>query len=207
MKNTDSSNQENSYTTTTTTAYYSIPDIIQTDAAINHGNSGGPLLDINGQVIGVNTAIESTSDSNAGIGYAIPSAIVKLVADEIIAGKTVQHTYLGISTLQMSSDIAKAMNLPADTRGILVEEVSDSGPAGKAGVKGSSTEVTIDGVTSTIGGDVIVSIDGQEVKTYNDLISYLLLHTEVGQKVQLGVLRDGAQKTIDVTLEARPTNS
>ena len=206
MASTDSSSSTNS-SSTSSTGYYSIPDIIQTDAAINHGNSGGPLLDLSGQVIGVNTAIESTSDSNAGIGYAIPSNIVKLVADTLIASGKVEHTYLGISTLQMSSDIAKAMNIPTDTRGILVEEVSANGPAGKAGLKGSSDQVTIDGETTTIGGDVITSIDGHSVKTYNDLISYLLLNTKVDQKVELGILRDGKDTTITITLQARPSSN
>ena len=206
MASTDSSSSTYS-SSTSSTGYYSIPDIIQTDAAINHGNSGGPLLDLSGQVIGVNTAIESTSDSNAGIGYAIPSDIVKLVADTLIASGKVEHTYLGISTLQMTSDIAKAMNIPTDTRGILVEEVSANGPAGKAGLKGSSDQVTIDGETTTIGGDVITSIDGHSVKTYNDLISYLLLNTKVDQKVVLGVLRDGKDTTITITLQARPSSN
>lgn len=207
MASTDSSSSNGYSSTTSSSGYYSIPDIIQTDAAINHGNSGGPLVTLSGEVIGVNTAIESTSDSNAGIGYAIPSSIVKLIADKIIKGEEIKHTYLGISTLQMSSDIAKAMNLPANTHGILVEDVSSSGPAGKAGIKGSSTQVTIDGMTATVGGDIIVSIDGNEVKSYNDLISYLMLSTEVGQKVELGIIRDGQQKTVEVTLQARPTNS
>lgn len=207
MASTDSSSSNGYSTTTSSTGYYSIPDIIQTDAAINHGNSGGPLVDINGNVIGVNTAIESTSDSNAGIGYAIPSVLVKMIADKLISGTTIEHTYLGISTLQMSSEIATAMNLPANTHGILVEDVSSNGPAGKAGIKGSSTQVTIDGSSINVGGDVIVSIDGNEVKAYNDLISYLMLHTEVGQKVTLGVIRDGKQTTVEVTLQARPTSS
>lgn len=207
MASTDSSSSNGYSTTTSSTGYYSIPDIIQTDAAINHGNSGGPLVDINGNVIGVNTAIESTSDSNAGIGYAIPSVLVKMIADKLISGEKIEHTYLGISTLQMSSEIATAMNLPANTHGILIEDVSASGPAGKAGIKGSATQVTMDGSSVNVGGDVIVSIDGKEVKTYNDLISYLMLHTEVGQKVTLGILRDGKQSTVEVTLQARPSNS
>jgi serine protease Do len=206
MASSDSSSSTYS-SSTSTTGYYSIPDIIQTDAAINHGNSGGPLLDLSGQVIGVNTAIESTSDSNAGIGYAIPSKIVKLVADTLIASGQVEHTYLGISTLQMTSDIAKAMNISTGTRGILVEDVSASGPAGKAGLKGSSDQVTIDGATTNIGGDVVVSIDGQPIKTYNDLISYLLLNTKAGQTVALGILRDGKETTINITLQARPASN
>jgi 2-alkenal reductase len=188
-------------------AYYSIPDIIQTDAAINHGNSGGPLVDLNGQVIGVNTAIESTSDSSAGIGYAIPSAIVKLVTADLISSGKVEHTYLGVSTLQMTSAYATAMNLPTNTRGILITQVSASGPAGKAGLHGSSTQVTIDGADTMVGGDIITNIDGNAVKTYNDLVSYLLLKTKVGQQVTIGFLRDGKEMTVKATLQARPASS
>jgi serine protease Do len=184
---------------------YSIPDIIQTDAAINHGNSGGPLLDLTGKVIGINTAIESTSDSSAGIGYAIPSAIIKLVADSLIKDGQFAHTYLGIASSVMSSDVAKAMNLDANTRGILVTKVADGSPAGKAGLKGYTQETTIDGVTYYIGGDIITSIDGTPVKEYNDLISYLLFHSTVGQKSTLGIIRDGKAMNVDVTLIARPS--
>lgn len=196
---------EDSSTSNSSTATYSIPDIIQTDAAINHGNSGGPLLDLNGDVIGVNTAIESTSDSSAGIGYAIPSAIVKLVADTLIKNGKFEHTYLGIAASAMDSDIAKAMNLDAGTRGVLITQVATGGPAEKAGLKGYSNEASIDGVSYYIGGDIITSIDGTTVKNYNDLISYLLFHTVTGQKVTLGVIRDGKNINLEVDLIARPS--
>ncbi len=196
---------EASSTSNSGAATYSIPDIIQTDAAINHGNSGGPLLDLNGDVIGVNTAIESTSDSNAGIGYAIPSAIVKLVADTLIKNGKFEHTYLGIAASAMDSDIAKAMNLDPSTRGVLITQVATGGPAEKAGLKGYSSEASIDGVSYYIGGDIITSIDGTTVKNYNDLISYLLFHTVTGQKVTLGVIRDGKAINVEVNLIARPS--
>jgi serine protease Do len=189
---------------TSSSVSYSIPDIIQTDAAINPGNSGGPLLDLNGEVIGVNTAIESTSDSNAGIGYAIPSAIVKLVAAELIKSGSFEHTYLGISSSVMNSDIAKEMGLDANTDGILVTSVAKGSPAYDAGLKGYTDEVTIDGVTYYVGGDIITSIDGNPINGYNDLISYLLLHTSVGQKVTFEVLRDGKAIEVSATLSARP---
>lgn len=196
---------EDSSTSAAGTATYSIPDIIQTDAAINHGNSGGPLLDLNGDVIGVNTAIESTSDSSAGIGYAIPSAIVKLVADTLIKTGKFEHTYLGIAASAMNSDIAKAMNMDAGTRGVLITQVATDGPANKAGLKGYSSEASIDGVTYYIGGDIITSIDGTTIKDYNDLISYLLFHTTTGQKVTLGVIRDGKTINVEANLIGRPS--
>jgi len=203
----ESTSSSSSSSSSTQQSYYSIPDIIQTDAAINHGNSGGPLVDLNGNVIGVNTAIESTSDSSAGIGYAIPSAIVKMVAASLIGSGTVQHTYLGLSTVQMNSDIATAMNLPTNTKGILVNAVSPGGPSDKAGLKDSTTNVSIDGVDTKVGGDIVTSIDGNQVKTYNDLISYLLLNTKPGQVVKLGIIRDGKAMNVDVTLAARPASS
>jgi Trypsin-like serine proteases, typically periplasmic, contain C-terminal PDZ domain len=202
-----STSASSSNSSSSQTGYYSIPDIIQTDAAINHGNSGGPLVNLSGEVIGVNTAIESTSDSNAGIGYAIPSAIVKLVTSELISSGKADHTYLGVSTTQMTADLATAMNLPTNTRGILLEAVSANGPAGKAGLKSGSQQITIDGADYAIGGDIINSIDGNPIKTYNDLVSYLLLKTKVGQQVTIGYLRDGKQATAKVTLEARPASS
>jgi 2-alkenal reductase len=206
MLNTNGSSSQ-TQSSTATTAYYSIPDMIQTDAAINHGNSGGPLVDINGQVVGVNTAIESTSDSNAGIGYAIPSAVIKMVATGLISTGKVEHTYLGINPAEMTPDLATAMNLPTNTRGILIQAASATGPAGKAGLKGSSKEATIDGVSTKVGGDIITSIDGQSLKTYNQLVSYLLLSTKAGQEVTLGIIRDGKATTVKVTLEARPASS
>jgi S1-C subfamily serine protease len=196
---------QDSSSTSATTGSYNIPDIIQTDAAINHGNSGGPLLDLTGQVIGVNTAIESTSDSNAGIGYAIPSSIVKVVADALINSGKYEHTYLGVATSAMDMDIAKVMNLPADTRGILLTKVAAGSPADKAGLKGYSQEATIDGLKYYVGGDILTSIDGNVVNDYNDLVSYLLLHTSAGQKVTLGIIRDGKPMDVVVTLAARPT--
>jgi serine protease Do len=196
---------EASSTTSSDGTSYSIPDIIQTDAAINPGNSGGPLLNLSGEVIGVNTAIESSTNSSAGVGYAIPSAIVKQIATTLINSGSVEHTYLGISYLSMSSDLATAMDLPVETRGVLIEKVSSTSPAGKAGLKASSKEVTIDGVQVSVGGDVITKIDGNEIKVSDDLLSYLLAHTTVGQTVTLEVIRDGKTITVPVTLEARPT--
>lgn len=196
-----------SNTATSSGASYSIPDIIQTDAAINPGNSGGPLLNLSGEVIGINTAIESSSNSNAGVGYAIPSSIVKQIATTLINSGKAEHAYLGISGRTMTSDFAKAMELPSDTRGVLIAEVGSNGPSDKAGLKGSTKNVTIDGIQTTVGGDIITKIDGTEVKVFDDLLSYLMAHTTVGQKVTLEIIRDGKTITVPLTLEARPANS
>jgi len=186
---------------------YSIPDVVQTDAAINPGNSGGPLLNLAGEVIGVNTAIDSNSGSNSGVGYAIPADIVSQVIPSLIKTGKYQAPYLGISGITLGSDLAVANKLDANTRGVLVADVSTGGPADKAGLQGSTTSTTVDGLPTAIGGDVIVSVDGQAVKQFDDLLSYLFRHTAVGQKVTLGVLRGGKNTTVTITLGARPTTN
>jgi len=185
---------------------YSIPDIIQTDAPLNPGNSGGPLVDAMGALIGVNTAIESASGTNSGIGFAIPSTIVGQVVPELIANGKYEHTYLGISGMSLTPDVATAMSLQDNQRGVLVEEVTPKSPADEAGLHGSSKSTTIDGQELMIGGDVITAIDGSFVKTIEDVIAYLADHTHVGQKVNLTILRDGKEQTVEVTLEARPSS-
>ena len=183
---------------------YSIPDVIQTDAPINPGNSGGVLLDDQGQVIGVTAAIESAVNSNAGIGFVIPSAIVSKVVPSLIETGKYEHPYLGISGGKLVPDIAKAMNLPAGQRGVLVATVTEDGPAAKAGLQPSQDTTTIDGQDVPMGGDVITAIDGQTTNAMDDLIAYLSDQTEVGQTVKLTVLRDGKEVSVDVKLAARP---
>ena len=188
-------------------AGFSIPDIIQTDASINPGNSGGPLVDDQGGLIGVNTAIASSSGSNSGVGFAIPATIVSRVVPALITNGKYEHPYIGIRGTSLTPDIATAMKLNATQRGALVEEVVQNGPADKAGLHGSDQQVTIDGQNINVGGDVITAIDGNPVKTMDDLIVYLADHTEIGQKVTLTVLRAGKETTVDVTLEARPAQT
>lgn len=186
------------------TGQYSIPDVIQTDAPINPGNSGGVLVNDQGQVLGVTSAIESPVRANSGIGFVIPSNIVKKVVPSLIKNGSYQTSYLGISGTDLTPELDKAMNLSATQRGALVETVVPNGPADKASLKGSSQQVTISGQQVNVGGDVITAIDGQPVNGMDDLISYLFSNTQVGQKVSLTVLRDGQQMKVDVTLAARP---
>jgi serine protease Do len=188
-----------------TGATYSIPDVIQTDASINPGNSGGVLVNVEGQVIGVTSAIESNSGSSSGVGFAIPAEIVSKVVPSLIATGTYSHPYLGISGTNVTPDIAQAMNLPADTRGALVETVSPGGPAANANLQASNNTVTINGVQGTVGGDIITSIDGQTINSMSDIIAYLAIHTTVGQTINLTILRDGKTQTVPVTLGSRPT--
>ncbi len=188
-------------------ATYTIPDVIQTDAPINPGNSGGVLLNSSGQVLGVTQSIESESGASAGIGFAIPSAIVKQVVPALIQTGHYDHTYLGISGASLTPSLSQAMGLPANQRGVLVGGVAVDGPAAKAGMVGSTQPATVDGDQVQVGGDVIVAIDGQPVKSFDDLVTYLERSTQVNQTVTLTILRGGKQQTVQVTLTARPTTS
>jgi serine protease Do len=185
-------------------ARYTIPDIIQTDAPINPGNSGGVLVNDRGQVIGVTAAIESPVQANAGIGFAIPSAIVHKVVPSLIETGTYAHPWLGISGTTLNTELNTAMKLDAGQRGALVEEVIPGGPADVAGLQGSDRQIEIEGHPVQVGGDVIVSIEGQPVKSFEDLVAYLVGHTDVGQTVHLGVLRNGRTQDVALKLAARP---
>ena len=184
---------------------YSIPDIIQTDAPINPGNSGGVLVDANGALLGVTSAIESPVGTNAGIGFAIPSEIVNKVIPALIKDGKYIHTWLGISGTTLIPDLANAMDLQTTQRGVLVEEIMPNSPAEKAGLRGSNEQATVNGQPVNVGGDVITAIDNQSVTDMEDLIAYLTRSTTVDQKITLDILRDGKKTTLDVTLVARPS--
>jgi serine protease Do len=183
---------------------YRIPDVIQTDASINPGNSGGVLVDDTGRVIGVTTAILSPVGASVGIGFAIPSVIVQKVVPDLITNGHYDHTWLGVGGQFLTSDLAQAMGLKADQRGALVVDVVPGSPADKAGLHGSGRQTTIEGEAVRIGGDVVVAIDGQPIRSFDDVITYLSRATQVGQTVTLRVLRDGQEHTLPVILAARP---
>jgi S1-C subfamily serine protease len=185
-----------------------IPNIIQTDAPINPGNSGGPLLNDQGEVIGVNSAIVPSTNANGqsgflGVGFAIPVNIVKQEISTLIAGKQFEHPWLGISGTTLGLDLAKAMSLSIQ-HGVLVVQVLDNSPASKAGLQGSNKTVTFQGQDVPSGGDVITAIDNQPVNKFDDLLTYLTNNTKVGQQVTLKVLRNGQEQSIQLTLAARP---
>lgn len=184
---------------------YSIPDVIQTDASINPGNSGGAMVNHQGQLVGVPSAIRSPVRASVGVGFAIPSAIVQKVVPALIETGTYTHPWLGISGLPLTPDIARAMNLEPDQRGALVVTVVDGSPADEAGLRGSDREVTIQGQTVRVGGDVITQFNNRPVNEFTDLIAYLERYTEVGDEVDLTILRDGAPQTVTVTLQGRPS--
>ncbi len=185
-------------------------DLIQTDAAINPGNSGGPLLNLQGEVIGVNRAIRTESftvmgdAANSGVGFAVPVNIVRRVAPVLIEQGKYDYPYLGISSLaddRMNLKILEALELPTDAIGAYVTCVTPGGPAAKAGVRGAGR---CDESGLKPGGDLIVAIDEKPVRTFSDLLSYLINHTQPGQSIVLTVLRSGKEVQIPVTLEARP---
>lgn len=176
---------------------YSLPRVIQTDAPINPGNSGGPLLNLNGEVVGVNNAIRTLTGVNSGVGFAIPvDAIHKIVPVLITEGEYV-YPFMGIQSIGRQITIAEQeqLGLP-QTNGVYVTFVTEGSPADRAGLRAAGSD--------NRGGDLIIAIDGHEVNEFNDLISYLVFETEVGQTVVLTVLRDGETIELPLTLGERP---
>ncbi|MBC7263359.1 MAG: trypsin-like peptidase domain-containing protein [Chloroflexi bacterium] len=182
---------------------FAIVDLIQTDAPINPGNSGGPLLDVGGRVIGVNTLIFSQTGVSSGVGLAVPVAAVKRVVPALIEKGHYAHPWLGISGRSITPALAEALELPVQ-QGALVELTVSGGPAEQAGIQGGYRRTYVDGLPVTIGGDIIVAVDGAEVKSFDDLVGYLARRTEVGQQITLTLLRNGSQLKVQVRLEERP---
>jgi S1-C subfamily serine protease len=189
---------------------FSIPEAIQTDASINPGNSGGPLLNEQGQVIGVNDQIESASGSNSGVGFAIPVSILQRVAPVLIKMGSYQHAYLGFSGETYSKVWAKTLGLPANAKGVYVLDVVSGGPAESSGLRAGSTDTSVllsldrtGPVYLQSGGDLITAIDGRSISKIEDLLVYLEETTSPGQTVKLTVLRHGKPLTLTVTLDAR----
>jgi putative serine protease PepD len=183
---------------------FAIDEVIQTDAAINRGNSGGPLLNANGEVIGVNAQIETETGGNVGIGFAIPISTVKEVVSQLIDEGKVEHAYLGVEMATIDKDLAETFNLPVD-KGALVQRVHDGSPAQRAGLKGGTTNVVVDGESYLLGGDVIVKADGQEVASSDDL-GRIVASKKPGEELELEIRRDGETQTLTVTLGRRPSN-
>jgi S1-C subfamily serine protease len=180
---------------------FTINDSIQTDAAINHGNSGGPLLNIDGDVIGVNSQIRSDSGGSDGVGFAIPSNTVKSIADTLIGSGKVEHAYLGVSVQEISASVADELKLVS---GVEVATVRAGTPAKNAGLRGATGSKTIDGQQYPTGGDVITAIDGQKVTSSEDVQQTIDAH-QPGDTVKVTYWRNGDSHTVDVKLATRPT--
>ena len=189
--------------------YFTAADLIQTDAAINPGNSGGPLLNLDGEVIGINRAIRTNGEdgvstlSNSGIGFAVPIDVVKRVTPYLIENGQYDYPYLGIvSREELTLGEREYLGLPADVQGAYVISVVEDGPAAQGGMIGATTESTY--IDLPKGGDLITAVDDQPVRTFSDLLSYLVAHKSPGDSMQVTVLRDGSQIDLSVVLTKRP---
>ena len=175
-----------------------IDQAIQTDAAINRGNSGGPLLNTRGQVIGINSAIFSPSGTTAGIGFAIPINTAKRVAEQLITKGRVVHATLGVSGRALWPGLAQALNLSVD-QGIMIENVAPGGPAAQAGIRGGNRVVLAGLQQLRVGGDILVAVDGKPVADPGDL-TLLLNRAQPGDMVTLTVVRSGKKMDVRVKL-------
>ncbi len=185
---------------------FSIDNVIQTDAAINPGNSGGPLINASGEVIGINSQIETGggSSGNVGIGFAIPINKAKEEIQQLETKGEVEHAWLGIEGGSITPALAKALNLPVE-EGVIVQSVENGGPADKAGLEGSTTTATIEGAEVGLGGDIITEIDGKKVTGMEDVIE-IVNQAQPGESLELTVLRDGKTKKATITLGKRPAS-
>jgi S1-C subfamily serine protease len=185
-----------------------IDNVIQTDAAINPGNSGGPLINGNGEVIGINSQIYTGgegSDGNVGIGFAIPINTAKEEIAKLESGTADEHGYLGITGANVTPELARAFNLPVE-EGVLVQQVEEGGPAAAAGIQGATTAAEVEGQEFGLGGDIITAIDGEKIGSSEDLVK-TISDAHAGETVEVTVIRGEKTATVSVTLAERPATS
>jgi len=188
--------------------FFTAPDLIQTDAAINPGNSGGPLLNMNGKVIGINRAIRTNGEgdailSNSGIGFAVPIDIVKRVVPYLIRDGKYDYPYLGIVSRENLTLIEKeVLGFSSETMGAYVIEVPINGPASDAGLRGGTVETKFPDLPA--GGDLITTVDGEPIRSFSDLLAYLVTNKSPGDEMEITVLREGQELVLKVILEKRP---
>jgi len=182
---------------------FSIPDVIQTDAAINPGNSGGPLLNMRGEIVGINTAIQSTTGEFTGVGFAIPSQTVAKIVPTLIREGEYKHPWIGISGKDIDPDTANVLGLK-DTLGFLIITVVEDSPAFDAGLIGSNKTIEVEGREYPLGGDIIIAVDGMDVRKIDDILIHLQRVKTVGDEMVLEVLRDNRTTDITIILQERP---
>jgi S1-C subfamily serine protease len=191
-------------TITADSSSYPIANVIQTSTPINPGNSGGPLLNYQGQVVGITTAIVSNSQ---GLGFAIPSStILREIGSLATQGSYNQHPYLGASGTDMTIEIAKALNINV-TYGFLITDVASGGPADNAGLKGGTSQIQVAGNQVTVGGDIVIALDGTRIRNTDDLLSYLEEFTLPNQTISVTVIRNGETMTMPLKLGALPSTA
>ena len=179
-----------------------IEDVVQTDAAINPGNSGGPLLNSEGEIIGINSAIISPSGGNVGIGFAIPVNTAKRIIPELISKGYVTYPWIGATIQTLIPEVAKYLKLKID-REAMIAEVVKGGPADKAGLKGGNQRIQVGNMIVLVGGDIVVKADDQEIKTNEELIRYIR-EKKPENSVTFKVYRKDKYEDIKVTLGERP---
>ena len=182
---------------------YSIPDVIQTDAAINPGNSGGPLLNMRGDIVGINTAIQSTTGEFTGVGFAIPSQTVEKIVPTLISEGEYNHPWIGISGRDIDPDMANVLGLK-DALGFLIITVVEDSPASEAGLIGSNKTIKVESREYPVGGDIILAVDGIDVRKIDDILIHLQRVKTVGDEMNLEILRDGRTTNITIVLQERP---
>jgi 2-alkenal reductase len=184
-------------------AAYTVVDAIQTDAPITHGNSGGPLLDAAGRVIGINAQIRSESGSSDGVGFAVPINSATRSMRQLLARGRVSYPYVGIMSDDLTPSVARRLGQPVQ-RGALISRVLRDGPAAKAGLRGGNRRVEVDGRIVTKGGDVIVAIGGRPVSNKDDVARLLIRRYEAGDSATFTIVRDGQRQRVRVKLDERP---
>jgi S1-C subfamily serine protease len=184
---------------------FQIENAIQTDAAINPGNSGGPLLDAGANVVGINQQIETRSDANAGVGFAVPVSAIKRSIDQLRQNGKAEYPYIGVSSQALYPQLAERLGLDTDYGGLIARVVS-GGPADDAGLRGSDDTIRFQASSIKTGGDVILAVDGKKVVGPSDLSNLISQHSP-GDRVRLQILRDGERQDVEVTLGTRPAGS
>jgi 2-alkenal reductase len=188
------------------TSSYVVPDAIQTDTPINHGNSGGPLFDAEGRVIGINAQIRSDSGVSQGVGFAIPINAARRSMEQLISQGHVDYSYLGIKTQDLTPTAARRFGF-GTTRGAVVVSVEAGSPADKAGLRGSSAEAFFNGDPSVAkNGDVIVAVDGSPIRSADDVLRMVSQRLAPGQRATLTIFRGGRRRHVSLVLGRRPAN-
>jgi 2-alkenal reductase len=184
------------------TSDYNVVDAIQTDAPINRGNSGGPLFDSRGRVIGVNAQIRSDTGTNEGVGFAIPINSAKRSLEQLVSDGEVSYAYVGVRTTDLTPRTAKRFELGVE-RGAIITDVTANSPAARAGLRGGTREVEFNGLSFSLGGDVIVAINGRSVRSADDVVRYVTEELSPGEVAVFTVVREREQRRIAVRMGER----